>query len=299
MSISRFVLHRPNAAPPAVSVTPQSPQNPNRGPSGSRDPPRIATPALGGPLINDQINHIIGRLQGTNLNDGGGLSPNRGAARQLRPIPPAVGPARHHPTPTGHLIPTALEVDTYTMEEGVRTLRGGMYSPPPPLGDEFGWSEGYGYYDGKYGGHSAQGYGGGMGMGHSAHGGVRAWAATRHTTPPPTYAYTHKSESTSDSASDSLSYISPATNPSTPTAACRSCAAPRHSTIIPLALESTTQHYDLQRRIPSSPFPHSTILWTYWNESNQPAPRHSRLLAPSLLTTPRLSSPWLSTNCIT
>ena len=133
MSISRFVLHRPNAAPPAVSVTPQSPQNPNRGPSGSRCPPSIATPALGGPLTNDQINHIIGRLRGTTLNGGGGLSPNRGAARQLRPIPPAVGPARDHPTPTGHLIPTALEVDTCTMEEG-RMDTAGCIRPHRPLG---------------------------------------------------------------------------------------------------------------------------------------------------------------------
>jgi len=154
-----------------VSATPQLPQSPNRGPSGSRYPPSIATPALGGPLTNDQINHIIGRLQGTTLNDGGGLSPNRGAARPLRPIPPAVGPGRHHPTPTGHVIPTALEVDTCTMEEG-RTDTAGCIRPHRPLGTSSD-------YDGRYGGHPAQGYRGGMGMGHFAYGGAGAglgWA---------------------------------------------------------------------------------------------------------------------------
>jgi len=52
----------------------------------------------------------------------------------------------------------------------------GMYSPPPPLGDEFGPSEGCGYYDGRYGGDPAQGYRGGMGMGHAAYGGAGAGA---------------------------------------------------------------------------------------------------------------------------
>jgi len=115
----------------------------------------IATPAPEGPLTNDQANHTIERLQGIILNNGGGLSPNRGATRQLRPIQPAVGPACHHPTLMGHLIPTALEVDTCTTDtagcvrplgtRGMATMVVGRWAP-------------------------AQGYGGGMGMGHSVYG---------------------------------------------------------------------------------------------------------------------------------
>jgi len=108
-------LDRSSAAPtPPLRLCLQprsSPQNPNSGPSGSRHPQSIATPVPEGLLANDQVNHIIERLQGIILNNGGGLSPNRGAARQLRRIPPAVGRARHHPTPTGHVIPTALPLD--------------------------------------------------------------------------------------------------------------------------------------------------------------------------------------------
>jgi len=44
-----------------------------------------------------------------------------------------VGPARHDPTPTGHIIPTALEVDTCTTEEG-RTDTAGCIRPHCPLG---------------------------------------------------------------------------------------------------------------------------------------------------------------------
>ena len=130
-------LDRSSAAPTPplrLSLQPRSSsQNPNSGPSGSRYPPSIATPVPEGPLTSDQVNQ---RLQCIILNNGGGLSPNRGAARQLRPIPPVVGPACHHPTPTGHVIPTALEVDTCTTEEGVRTR---MYSSPPPLGGRRIW----------------------------------------------------------------------------------------------------------------------------------------------------------------
>jgi len=118
----------PKPAPPAVSVTPQFVSKP-----GSHYPPSIATPVPEGPLANDQVNHIIERLRCIILNNGGSPSPNKGAARQLRPIPPAVGPACHHPTPTGHVIPTALEVDTCKTEEGVRTLWG-VFAPTAPWG---------------------------------------------------------------------------------------------------------------------------------------------------------------------
>jgi len=136
MSIYRSILRRPNLASPAVSATPQLSQSPNSGPSGSRYLPSIATPVPEGPLTSDQVSHIIERLQGIILNNGGGLSLNR-AARRLRPIPPAVGPACHHPTPTRHVIPTALEVDTCTTEEG-HTDTTGCIRPPRPLGGEFG-----------------------------------------------------------------------------------------------------------------------------------------------------------------
>jgi len=120
----------PNPAPPAVSATPQSPPNPNSGPS----PPGTATPVPEGPLTNDQVNHIIERLQGDILNNGSGLTPNGGAARQLRPIPPAAGPTHHHPTPTGHAIPTALEVNTCTTEEGAYRHCGNVFAPTTPWG---------------------------------------------------------------------------------------------------------------------------------------------------------------------
>jgi len=107
-----------------VFATPQLSQNPNSGPSGSRYPPSITTPVPEGPLTSDQVTHIIERLQGIILNK---------SARQLRPIPPAVGPACHHPTPTGHVIPTVLEVDTCTTEVGVRTLRD-VFAPTAPWG---------------------------------------------------------------------------------------------------------------------------------------------------------------------
>jgi hypothetical protein len=45
-----------------------------------------ATPPPEGPVTNDQVNHIIERLQGIILNNGGGLRPNGGAARRLRPM---------------------------------------------------------------------------------------------------------------------------------------------------------------------------------------------------------------------
>jgi len=71
----------------------------------------------------------------------------------------------------------------------VRTLRD--VSAPTALGDEFGWSEGYGYYDGGYGGHPAQGYGGGMGMGHSAHGGLGPGLGCDSTYNPPSHTRVH------------------------------------------------------------------------------------------------------------
>jgi len=137
MSIYRSFLRRPNpaspAVSPAVSATPQLSQDPNSGPPGSRYLPSIATPVPEGSLTSDQVNHIIECLQGIILNNGSGLSPNRGAARQLRPIPPAVGPACHHPTLTGHFIPTALEVDICTTEEG-RTDIADVSAPTAPWG---------------------------------------------------------------------------------------------------------------------------------------------------------------------
>jgi len=158
----------PTPVPPAVSATPQSPQNANSGPVGNRYPPSIATPAPEGPLTNDQVNHIIERLQDIILNNGGGLSPNGGAARQLRPIPPTGGPpppsnAYGSPYPNG-------TAGAYMPNGGGAYGHGGMYPPPPPRGGEFGRGDGYSYYGGGYGGHPAQGYGGGMGMGHAAYG---------------------------------------------------------------------------------------------------------------------------------
>ena len=163
----------PTPAPPTLSATPQSPQNSNSGPSGNRYPPNIATPAPEGPLTNDQVNHIIERLQDIILNNGGGLSPNGGATRQLRPIPPASGPP---PPPNAYGSPYSNGNGGGFMHNGGGAYgHGGMYPPPPPppRGGEFGRGDGYGgYYGGGYGGHPAQNYGGGMGMGHTAYGGA-------------------------------------------------------------------------------------------------------------------------------
>jgi len=92
LSISRSCLGRPHPAPPAVSAT-QVASNANSGPSGNCDPSSVPTPAPEGPLTNDQVNHIIQRLQDTILNNGGRLGPNGGAPRRLCP-------SRHHPLPT-------------------------------------------------------------------------------------------------------------------------------------------------------------------------------------------------------
>jgi len=123
-------LDRSSAAPTSplrLCLQPRSsPQNPNSGPSGSRYLPSIATPVPEGPLTSDQVNHIIERLQGI-------IQVRTAEARQLRRIPPAVGRAHHHLTPTGHVIPTALEVDTCTTEEG-RTDIAGCIRPHRPLG---------------------------------------------------------------------------------------------------------------------------------------------------------------------
>jgi len=104
-------------------------QNPNSGPSGSRYPPRIATPVPEGPPANDQVNHVIERLQCIFLNNGGGPSPNRGAARQLRPILPAV-------SPTERLRDTLFSRHWRWIHAQRRRAFGHsrMYSPPPPLG---------------------------------------------------------------------------------------------------------------------------------------------------------------------
>ena len=163
----------PTPAPPALSATPQSPQHSNSGPTGNRYPPSIATPAPEGPLTNDQVNHIIERLQDIILNNGGGLSPNGGATRQLRPIPPAGGPP---PPPNTYGTPYPNGNGGGYMHNGGGAYgHGGMYPPPPPRGGEFGRSDGYGGYyggggGGGYGGHPAQNYGSGMGMGHTAYG---------------------------------------------------------------------------------------------------------------------------------
>jgi hypothetical protein len=165
LSIPRSFHSRPYARPSGCVCNPQSPQNPNRGSSGNHYPLSIATPVPEGPLTNEKVNHIIERLQHIILNNGGGLSPNGGAGRQLRPIPPAGGP--HPPPPNAY--GTVMGVDTCTT--------GGDTAGCNRL--PWGRGDGYGYYGGgdEYGGHPAQGYEGGNGMGHAAYGaaGVGVW----------------------------------------------------------------------------------------------------------------------------
>jgi len=74
--------------PPGCVRNPTVPSNPNGGLSWNRYPPSIPTPAPEGPLTNDQVNHIIQRLQDIVPNNGGGLGLNGAAPRQLHPIPP-------------------------------------------------------------------------------------------------------------------------------------------------------------------------------------------------------------------
>jgi len=94
-------------------------------------PPIIATPVPEGPLTNDQVNHIIERLQCIIHNNGGGPSPNRGATRQLRPVTLAVGPACHHPTPTGQFPRHWRWIHVQRRRPYGHC---GMYPPPPLLG---------------------------------------------------------------------------------------------------------------------------------------------------------------------
>jgi len=126
--------------------------------------------------------------------------------------------------------------------------------------------------------------------------GLRKPLSTRHTTPRPTHTYTQKSES----ESESLSYISPATNSSTTTAACGSCAAlwrPRHSILSFLRSSqqpNTTTHSAVY---PPPPLRMAQYCGHTKTKSNQPAPRRSRLFAPSPLTTPSLVSLALNQVC--
>jgi len=64
--------------PPTVSATPQSPQNSNGRHSRNRHPPSMATLILEGPPTNDQATTSLHDI----ILNSGGLSPNRGAARQ-------------------------------------------------------------------------------------------------------------------------------------------------------------------------------------------------------------------------
>jgi len=81
------------------------------------------------------------------------------------------GSPRHHPLPTGYLIPTVLDV---------------YYLRLSPRGGEFGQGDEDGYHDSRYHGHLAQGYGRGMGMDHRAYGatGVGASPSSVLTTSP-------------------------------------------------------------------------------------------------------------------
>ena len=73
------------------------------------------------------------------------LQVNCDASRQLRALP------LHRQTPTGHLIPTAPEVDICTAE-GRTDTAGCTHLRRRPCGREFGRGDGYGYYGGGGGG---------------------------------------------------------------------------------------------------------------------------------------------------
>jgi hypothetical protein len=94
-------------------------------------PPNIATPPPEGPLINDQVNHIIERLQDIILNNDGSLSPNGGPPRQLRSIPPAGVPPPLRPS----LRDAAFQRCRRWIyaQRGGAYGHGGMYPPPPHL----------------------------------------------------------------------------------------------------------------------------------------------------------------------
>jgi len=127
MSIYRSFLRRPNPASPTVSATPQLSPNPNSGPSGSRYLPSIATPVPEGPLTSDQVSHIIERLQGIILNNGGRLSLNRMAARQLWHIPPG----SCLPPPNAYGTRYSNSIGGGYMHNGGGAYRHyGMYPPP-------------------------------------------------------------------------------------------------------------------------------------------------------------------------